>query len=111
MPPRPLKPMLNADEVNHFMNKAYPQLNAARNTYYAIDVFDGGCIVRLDADDHHLRPGNTVSGPALFALADIGGYVCVLTMPVRTRFQSPPISTSTLCARPKPVQSTPIAGF
>jgi len=26
-----------------------------------------------------LRPGNTVSGPSLFTLADIGGYVCVLS--------------------------------
>jgi uncharacterized protein (TIGR00369 family) len=35
--------------------------------------------VRLDADERHLRPGGTVSGPSLFTLADIGGYVCVLT--------------------------------
>ena len=41
--------------------------------------FPGGCIVRLNATDRHLRPGNTVSGPSLFTLADIGGYVCVLT--------------------------------
>ena len=26
-----------------------------------------------------LRPGDTVSGPSLFTLADIGGYVCVLS--------------------------------
>ena len=26
-----------------------------------------------------VRPGNTVSGPSLFTLADIGGYVCVLS--------------------------------
>ena len=37
----------------------------------------GGCIVRLNADERHLRPGGTVSGPSLFTLADIGGYVCV----------------------------------
>ena len=34
---------------------------------------------RLGATEKHLRPGNTVSGPALFTLADIGGYVCVLS--------------------------------
>ncbi|RUV83694.1 PaaI family thioesterase, partial [Mesorhizobium sp. M1A.F.Ca.IN.022.07.1.1] len=38
-----------------------------------------GCTVRLNADQRHLRPGGTVSGPALFTLADIGGYVCVLS--------------------------------
>ena len=42
-------------------------------------VFPGGCTVRLNADERHLRPGNTVSGPSLFTLADIGGYACVLS--------------------------------
>ncbi len=79
MPPRPLKALMNADEVNRLMDKIYPQLNDAFNAFYAVDVHDGGCVVRLDADERHLRPGNTVSGPSLFTLADIGGYVCVLT--------------------------------
>ncbi len=35
--------------------------------------------MRLNADERHLRPGGTVSGPSLFTLADIGGYVCVLS--------------------------------
>ncbi|MEX0344044.1 MAG: PaaI family thioesterase [Rhizobiaceae bacterium] len=79
MSPRPLQPVMNADEVNSFMNEAYPQLNEKLQAFYATEVFPGGCVVRLDADEHHLRPGNTVSGPSLFTLADIGGYVCVLT--------------------------------
>src|SRR5690606_23426305 len=33
----------------------------------------------LDATEEHLRPGNTISGPALFVLADLGGYACVLS--------------------------------
>ena len=36
-------------------------------------------VVRLNAEQRHLRPGDTVSGPSLFTLADIGGYVCVLS--------------------------------
>jgi uncharacterized protein (TIGR00369 family) len=74
-----IAPVLTVDEVNAFMNGAYPQLNEGRRFYEAIDVFPGGCTVRLNADQRHLRPGNTVSGPALFTLADIGGYVCVLS--------------------------------
>ena len=35
--------------------------------------------MRLNANERHLRPGGTVSGAALFMLADIGGYVCVLS--------------------------------
>lgn len=79
MAPPPLVPVLNTDEVNKLMGKVYPQLNEAHAAYRALDVFPGGCVVRLDADERHLRPGDTVSGPSLFTLADIGGYVCVLT--------------------------------
>ncbi|BCM19402.1 PaaI family thioesterase [Mesorhizobium sp. J8] len=74
-----LKPMLNAVEVNALMASVYPQLNDNFIAYEAIDVFPGGCTVRLNADERHLRPGGTVSGPSLFTLADIGGYVCVLS--------------------------------
>ncbi|GAB5508295.1 MAG: PaaI family thioesterase [Rhizobiaceae bacterium] len=76
---RPLEPLMNAEQVNDLMGRVYPQLNEAMRAFYATDVFPGGCVVRLDADERHLRPGNTVSGPSLFTLADIGGYVCVLT--------------------------------
>ncbi len=74
-----LKPLLDAAEVNDLLRNVYPQLNEHYDFYRAIDVFPGGCTVRLDADDRHLRPGGTVSGPSLFTLADIGGYVCVLS--------------------------------
>ncbi len=74
-----LTPVLDAGEVNALMRKVYPQLNGADSVYEALDVFPGGCTVRLKADERHIRPGGTVSGPSLFTLADIGGYVCVLS--------------------------------
>src|SRR5688500_14647390 len=74
-----LKPVLTAAQVNALMETVYPQLNDQFTFYEAIDVFPGGCTVRLNADERHLRPGGTVSGPSLFTLADIGGYVCVLS--------------------------------
>ena len=74
-----IKPVLSADEVNELMNAAYPQLNGGEQLYVATEVFPGGCTVRLNADQRHIRPGGTVSGPSLFTLADIGGYVCVLS--------------------------------
>ncbi|MGX9572622.1 PaaI family thioesterase [Mesorhizobium sp. f-mel] len=74
-----LKPVLTAAEVNALMASVYPQLNNQFTFYEAIDVFPGGCTVRLNAGERHLRPGGTVSGSSLFTLADIGGYVCVLS--------------------------------
>jgi uncharacterized protein (TIGR00369 family) len=74
-----LTPVLDAAAVNELIQTAYPQLNAGARDYEAVEVFQGGCVVRLNATERHLRPGNTVSGPSLFTLADIGGYVCVLS--------------------------------
>ncbi|HEY4193247.1 MAG TPA: PaaI family thioesterase [Mesorhizobium sp.] len=74
-----IQPVLSAAQVNELMNFAYPQLNQGGRFYETIEVFPGGCTVRLNADDRHLRPGGTVSGPSLFTLADIGGYACVLS--------------------------------
>ena len=74
-----LTPSMTADEINRLLQEVYPQLNAELPAYRALEVFPGGCVVRLDADARHLRPGETVSGPSLFTLADIGGYVCVLS--------------------------------
>ena len=70
---------MTADEINVLLQDVYPQLNAELPAYRALEVYPGGCVVRLDADSRHLRPGDTVSGPSLFTLADIGGYVCVLS--------------------------------
>jgi uncharacterized protein (TIGR00369 family) len=72
-------PVMTADEVNAFLKVVYPQLNNDFAAYTTTEVYPGGCTVRLDADHRHLRPGDTVSGPSLFTLADIGGYVCVLS--------------------------------
>jgi len=74
-----LKPVMTAAEVNDFLRQVYPQLNDDFAAYMATEVHPGGCTVRLNADRRHLRPGDTVSGPSLFTLADIGGYVCVLS--------------------------------
>ncbi|WP_274424722.1 PaaI family thioesterase [Chelativorans sp. YIM 93263] len=76
---RELQPVLSVEEVNAYLAEVYPQLNDDRSDYCAVAVRPGGCTVRLEAGERHLRPGNTVSGPSLFTLADIGGYVCALS--------------------------------
>lgn len=74
-----LEPKMTAGEINDLLKSVYPQLNGDLAAFEAVEVFPGGCTVRLNADERHLRPGGTVSGPSLFTLADIGGYVCVLS--------------------------------
>ncbi|GIT91765.1 thioesterase [Jannaschia pagri] len=36
-------------------------------------------VVRLRVSDKHLRPGGTVSGPSMFALADVSVYLAILS--------------------------------
>ncbi len=73
-------PVMGSEEVNRFLREVFPQAcGGDPQEYRATDVRPGGCTVRLDAGFKHLRPGDTVSGPSLFALADIGGYVCALS--------------------------------
>jgi uncharacterized protein (TIGR00369 family) len=43
-----------------------------------VSIEPGVAVLRLDPDDRHLRPGGTVSGPALVTLADVGAYAVLL---------------------------------
>lgn len=47
---------------------------------FAVDRADpGGVTLRLRVAERHLRPGGTVSGPAMFGLADVAIYLAILS--------------------------------
>ena len=47
---------------------------------FAVDRADaGGVVLRLKVAARHLRPGGTVSGPNIFALADVAMYLAILS--------------------------------
>ncbi len=47
---------------------------------FAVERADeAGVTLRLRAGEQHLRPGGTVSGPAMFALADVAFYLAILS--------------------------------
>ena len=47
---------------------------------FAVDrVEASGLTLRLRVADRHLRPGGTVSGPAMFGLADVAMYLAILS--------------------------------
>ena len=46
---------------------------------FVVDRADAaGVALRMRVTDRHLRPGGTVSGPSIFALADVAMYLAVL---------------------------------
>ena len=73
------QPVMTAEELNSFIAEVYPQILEQFPGHDVLSVEPGHVVVRMDTDERHIRAGGTVSGPTLFALADMGGYSCVLS--------------------------------
>lgn len=73
-----LTPVMTAAEVEHFISTQFPQLNGDRKAFQITEIGNGYATMQLDAKQEHLRPGGTVSGPALFTLADVCAYAAIL---------------------------------
>ncbi len=69
--------MMDKSALEAFLAREFPQVDG---DYVIEDVADMAVRVRLKVQGKHLRPGGTVSGPSLFALADVGTYLAVLAM-------------------------------
>ena len=70
-------PALNAQQLDQFIQERFPQ--AAQFGVRIEAVTDESVRARLKVADRHLRPGETVSGPALMGLADFAMYVLLLS--------------------------------
>ena len=62
--------------LHEFLAEAFPQVSS---DFTVERVDEAGIRVRMSVADRHLRPGGTVSGPSLFALADVGVYLLILS--------------------------------
>jgi uncharacterized protein (TIGR00369 family) len=62
--------------LHAFLRDQFAQVHTDFNVEAITDV---GVRIRLITADRHLRPGGTVSGPAMFALADVAMYLAVLS--------------------------------
>ncbi len=61
--------------LQDFLAAEFPQVAED----FAVErLTDDGVVVRLKVVERHLRPGGTVSGPNIFALADIAVYFAIL---------------------------------
>lgn len=66
-------PKMSAAEIEAFLSQQFPQ-----RVGQVEQAGDGTARLRLQVSEQHLRPGDTVSGPALMALADCALYVAIL---------------------------------
>ncbi len=65
-------------EVEAFLDEAFPQIHHGGRVYSLDAVGAGSCRMRLAVGERHLRPGGTVSGPTIMALADVALYAALL---------------------------------
>ena len=66
--------MLTAQQLNQYLGEIFPQsrhLKVEKSSHQQLSV-------RLNVKTEHLRPGGTVSGPTLFAVADFALYAAIL---------------------------------
>jgi len=68
-------PAMTVDELQRFLEDAFPELPP---TYVVEAVSDRGARLRLPVTGTHSRPGGTVSGPSLMALADCTAWLSIV---------------------------------
>ena len=69
---------LSLAEVRAFIDREFPQVHEGGRAYEIEAAEPLAARVRLAIENRHLRPGGTVSGPAMMALVDLAAYVAIL---------------------------------
>ncbi len=69
---------MTRSEVETFLDREFPQIHAGGRLYSVEEVGPMSARLRLAYDARHLRPGGTLSGPAIMTLADLALYVAIL---------------------------------
>ncbi|MEO1774445.1 MAG: PaaI family thioesterase [Pseudomonadota bacterium] len=73
----PQAPALDREALAAFLHEVFPQI---RGELSVVSVAPMVAVMRLHVGEQHLRPGGTVSGPSMFALADCAFYAATLAM-------------------------------
>jgi uncharacterized protein (TIGR00369 family) len=68
---------LTAEEANAFLSANF----AGRGVQNQVMLMESGrAVMRLEADETHLRPGGYISGPTQMSLADSVAYMAIMTL-------------------------------
>ena len=71
-------PRMTVAEIDAYLDEVFPQLHHGGRTYVVEAVGPMTARMRCDYHERHLRPGGTISGPTMMALADLVLYVAIL---------------------------------
>ena len=70
--------LLGAEAIDRLLEVHFPQAHHGGRVMFIETIGEEETVVRLRQAERNMRPGNTISGPAMFALADWGTYVAIL---------------------------------
>src|SRR6185436_10469257 len=70
--------VLSAQQVGELLTREFSQAFHEKSDNVIEDAWHGGCRIRRKFNEKSLRPGGTISGPTMMALADFAMYVAVL---------------------------------
>lgn len=92
---------LSKEEVAAFLDEVFPQV---RGLFEIEAVAPMAARVAQEVTEAHLRPGDTVSGPTLFALADVSFYIAVIAMIGREALTVTSTLTINFLRKPQPTR-------
>lgn len=67
---------LSKSELSEYVKEVFPQADSYQ--WRVDELVPGSIAVSMEIGERHLRPGGTVSGPTMFALADVAAYLVIL---------------------------------
>ena len=72
------QPALDRAQIETFLRREFPELYMHGDLFSVLDIGAGTSRVRLAYHPSQLRPGGTMSGPAMMQLADVAIWVALL---------------------------------
>lgn len=72
-----MAPVMDEAALTAFLAREFPQV---AGDFVVESVAPHAARIRFRVAERHLRPGGTVSGPSIFALADVAMYLALLAM-------------------------------
>lgn len=71
-----MQTIMDGAALGDFLRREFPQV---AGTTSVERLTEDGIVVRMRVGEANLRPGGTVSGPAIFAMADVAVYLAILS--------------------------------
>ncbi|WP_439578654.1 PaaI family thioesterase [Elioraea sp.] len=74
------EPALDRAAMEAFLRREYPHAGFKDGRLVLADYARGHCRVVLPLDERNIRPGPSVSGPAIMGLGDVAAWIALLSV-------------------------------